>query len=117
MAVDLSRLDKNGRQAAKKGEALIKRLQELKTTSKLIGDVRGKGLMIGIELVKDQKAKTPASDEAAQVREICRKRRILIGHGGIKNNVLRIQPPLIITDKQLDTLVEAIKSFIREVAK
>jgi 4-aminobutyrate aminotransferase len=104
-------------QAAKKGEALIKRLLELKTRSKLVGDVRGKGLMIGIELVKDQKAKTPASDEAAQVRDLCRKRRILIGHGGIKNNVLRIQPPLIITDNQLDTLVEAIESSIRQVTK
>ena len=104
-------------QAAKKGEILIKRLNELMSKSELIGEVRGKGLMIGVELVRDLKTKTPASDEAAQIRELCRKRKVLIGHGGIKSNVLRVQPPLVITEKEIDTLVDTIEASLKEVGK
>jgi 4-aminobutyrate aminotransferase len=104
-------------QAAKKGNTLMKRLNELKQKFKLIGEVRGKGLMIGVELVRDQRTKTPASDEAAQIRGLCLKRKVLIGHGGIKGNVLRIQPPLVITDREIDTLVSTIETSLKEVTK
>ena len=79
---------------------MFKLRNELMKKHNLIGDVRGKGLMIGIELVKD-KDKTPAPDEAAKLRGICRQNNLLIGVGGVYENVLRIQPPLVITEEQL----------------
>jgi 4-aminobutyrate aminotransferase-like enzyme len=93
----------------------MKRLNELKERYKIIGDVRGKGLMIGIELVRDQVKKTPAVDEAGRVRDLCRERGLLIGSGGVKGNVLRIQPPLVITMEQIDKALNILESAIREV--
>jgi 4-aminobutyrate aminotransferase len=101
--------------AAEKGEYFMKRLNELKEKYKIIGDVRGKGLMIGIELVKDQVKKTPAVDETRKVRDLCRERGLLIGSGGVKGNVLRIQPPLVITMEQIDKALNILESAIREV--
>jgi 4-aminobutyrate aminotransferase-like enzyme len=100
---------------AVKGEYFMKRLNELKERYKIIGDVRGKGLMIGVELVKDQVKKTPAADETRKVRDLCRERGLLIGSGGVKGNVLRIQPPLVITMEQIDKALSILESAIREV--
>jgi 4-aminobutyrate aminotransferase len=102
--------------AAEKGEYFMKRLNELKEKYKIIGDVRGKGLMIGIELVKDQVKKTPAVDETRKVRDLCRERGLLIGSGGVKGNVLRIQPPLVITMEQIDKALNILESAIKEVS-
>ena len=96
------------KQANDKGEKFMSKLRnELMKKHNLIGDVRGKGLMIGIELVKD-KDKTPASDEAAKLREICRQNNLLIGVGGVYENVLRIQPPLVITEEQLGKALDIL---------
>src|SRR5208337_1510027 len=69
--------------SAADGEYAMKRLNELAQKHDIIGEVRGKGLMIGIELVKDQRTKTPASQEAGKIRDICREKGVLIGHGGV----------------------------------
>jgi 4-aminobutyrate aminotransferase-like enzyme len=80
----------------------------------LVGDVRGRGLMLGIELVRDRETKEPASTEALRVRTLCRERGVLIGVGGQDGNVVRIQPPLVINQEQLShalaTIVNAIES-------
>ena len=68
----------------------------------LIGDVRGRGLMTGVELVKDRKTKEPASDECARVFERCKEMGLLIGKGGLYGNVLRIKPPMCITLEDVD---------------
>jgi len=98
------------------GEYVMKRLTELAGKHELIGDVRGKGLMIGVELVKNKGSKTPAPEEAAKVRDLCREKGVLIGHGGVKGNVVRIQPPLVITREQLDTILDVLSQAIRAVA-
>ena len=90
------------------------KLEELKRKYPIIGDVRGKGLMIGIELVKD-KTKTPAVSEAVAVRNACLAKGLLIGIGGAWANVLRIQPPLVITDDQLDEAVAIIEKSLGEL--
>ena len=88
--------------ALERGEKFMLRLRnELMKKHKLIGDVRGKGLMIGVELVKD-KDKTPALEESDKVKEICRENGLLIGVGGVYGNVIRIQPPLVIDENQLE---------------
>jgi 4-aminobutyrate aminotransferase-like enzyme len=100
---------------AEKGRYMMKRLNEMAEKNKLIGEVRGKGLLIGVELVKDQKTKTPAAEEAAKTRDLCREKGVLMGHGGIKGNVLRIQPPLVIDRRQMDKVLEAIDESLKKV--
>jgi 4-aminobutyrate aminotransferase len=88
--------------AFEKSEKFMPRLRnELMKKHKLIGDIRGKGLMIGLELVKN-KDKTPAFEETDQIKEICRENGLLIGVGGVYGNVIRIQPPLVIDENQLE---------------
>ncbi|MEM1590301.1 MAG: aspartate aminotransferase family protein [Candidatus Bathyarchaeia archaeon] len=107
--------DKLPEQAAEKGEYLMKRLNEMKEKYSIIGDVRGKGLMVGIELVKDRAKKTPAVDETRKIRDICRERGLLIGSGGVRGCVLRIQPPLVIQKKQIDKALSILEDAIGQV--
>ena len=94
--------------AHRKGEALMGRLRELQQSQPLIGDVRGRGLMVGVELVTDRKTKGYATEAAAFVRQYCLENNVLIGVGGNFGNVLRVQPPLVIGDEQLDVVFRTI---------
>jgi 4-aminobutyrate aminotransferase-like enzyme len=71
-----------------------------------IGDVRGKGLMIGIELVADGKA--PAPHKLARMLELTREAGLLIGKGGLYGNVIRLTPPMTVTESELDTGLEIL---------
>jgi 4-aminobutyrate aminotransferase-like enzyme len=88
--------------AATLGAHLKKRLEELKESHTIIGEVRGQGLMVGVELVRDQKTKEPATQEILTIMEVSREKGLLIGKGGLDNNVIRIQPPLALTIEQTD---------------
>lgn len=90
------------------GGYLKERLIDLQNRHTIIGDVRGRGLMLGVELVRDRTAKEPASKETAQVHEGMKDRLVLLGKGGLHGNVLRIKPPLCITRADADFLVEAL---------
>ena len=90
------------------------RMRRLQEGCHLLGDVRGKGLMIGLELVKD-KEKTPASAEAGHVRRLCREAGVLVGVGGSLANVVRIQPPLILTEDEADRVCTTLEKVCREV--
>ena len=94
-------------EALKKGDYLKQQLASLKAKHNMIGEVRGKGLMIGIELTRDQN-KTPANTEGSKIRDFCLGKGLLIGLGGSYGNVLRIQPPLVISLKQLDQTVKIL---------
>jgi len=102
-------------EALEKGRYVLRRLRELQQKHVLIGDVRGLGLMLGIELVRDQKLKTPAPSEAEKVRELALSKGVLLGHGGVKGCTVRVQPPLVITEQQLDTTVEVIDECLRKI--
>lgn len=102
-------------QATEKGAYIMKRLKEMAEAHSIIGDVRGKGLMIGIELVKDQKKKTPAKEETTRIRDIAREKGLLIGSGGVKGCVLRLQPPLIIEKKQMDKAIDILETAIKTI--
>jgi len=101
-------------QVIEKEKLLKERLESMKEKYPIIGDVRGRGLMIGLELVKDN-AKTPATNEAKAVRKSCLEKGLLIGVGGIFANVLRIQPPLTITDNQLDEALTIMEKSFAEL--
>jgi 4-aminobutyrate aminotransferase-like enzyme len=84
--------------AKRQGMTLLAGLRELQSRFPLIGEVRGHGLMIGVELVKDRASKAYATDEANRVLQGMKERGVLIGKGGRFGNILRIQPPLIFND-------------------
>jgi len=83
----------------KLGKEMLSSLKSLKNNSKYIGDVRGIGMMLGIEYVKDKKSKDPFPKMAQNVRKMCYENGLLVEIGGHYNNVIRFLPPLIITPK------------------
>jgi 4-aminobutyrate aminotransferase-like enzyme len=102
-------------ESARKGAKAMERLRELQGRHSLIGDVRGLGLMIGLELVTDRVTKRPAAKEAGQVRRLCREAGVLVGVGGQGGNVVRIQPPLVIADADLDHAIGVLDKALAEV--
>ena len=104
-------------QSAAKGADLKARFEELKKTEPLIGEVRGKGLMVGVELVEDRQTKVPATAAAGFVRQYCLDNGVLIGVGGNFASVLRIQPPLVISEQQIDRTFATVADGIKACAK
>jgi len=95
-------------------------LERLKRAHPLVGDVRGMGLMLGVELVRDRATKEPARQETLDVLEAARELNVLVGKGGLDGNVLRIKPPMCITaadvDFALDVLDRALATAGRAVS-
>jgi alanine-glyoxylate transaminase/(R)-3-amino-2-methylpropionate-pyruvate transaminase len=81
----------------------------------LIGDVRGKGLMLGIELVKDRGTKEPAKAESAQVLETCRDLGLLLGKGGLHGQTVRFSPPMCIHQQDADFILEVLDQALRSL--
>ena len=104
--------DRLPERAARLGSTAVARLRALAEECDLIGDVRGAGLMIGVELVSDRDTKEPAPAEAATVRRMCRERGVLVGVGGYFGNVVRVQPPLVIADDELDRAVGVLEEAV-----
>jgi alanine-glyoxylate transaminase / (R)-3-amino-2-methylpropionate-pyruvate transaminase len=94
--------------ARRVGGRLKERLLALQQRQPLIGDVRGMGLMLGVELVRDRRTKEPATAETAELLERCKERGLLLGKGGIDGNVLRIKPPMCVTCDDVDFLVDCL---------
>jgi len=89
----------------KLGSYILDGLAKLKGKYAIIGDVRGKGLMLGIELVKDRTTKEPAKAECAQVLENCRELGLLVGKGGLHGNTIRFAPPMCIAQADADFML------------
>ena len=108
-------IDEDGIQAnaATLGAKLKAGFQALARRHDLIGDVRGLGLMLGIELVKDRVGKAPAKEECARVFERCRELGLLIGKGGLHGNVLRIKPPMCLTAADADFMLDVLDAAFR----
>jgi 4-aminobutyrate aminotransferase len=101
--------------AARLGEKVMKRLREAMNETRMIGDVRGKGLMIGVELVRDRETKEPAKKELAVLLERLFKRGYLFIAAGV--SAVRIAPPLTIAEEALDNAIEALIEEIKRVEK
>lgn len=100
----------------KVGGHIKNRLLELQEKHALIGEVRGLGLMLGVELVRDRKTKEPASTEAAKIMEMCKERGLILGKGGLFGNTLRIKPPMCITKDDADFLVDCLDEQLERLA-
>jgi alanine-glyoxylate transaminase/(R)-3-amino-2-methylpropionate-pyruvate transaminase len=99
------------------GGHMKERLLELQEKHQLIGDVRGMGLMLGVELVRNRKSKEPANTEAATIMERMKEHGVLIGKGGLFGNTLRIKPPMCLTKDDADYLVDALDLTLSELQK
>lgn len=100
--------DDTQQNAKEVGGYMMQKLQDLKEKHSVIGDVRGSGLMLGIELVKDQTTKVIADEEAGRVAEYAKDNGVIIGKGGAMGNVLRINPPLCIQNEDIDFVIDVL---------
>lgn len=101
--------------AGETGSYFKRRLEQLKDKHAVIGDVRGIGLFLGLDLVKDRTTKEPAKEVAARYQQELFRRRILVGLGGIDGNVVRIEPPLILSRDHVDESVEAFDDALSAI--
>lgn len=97
------------------GGYLLEGFRGLMAKHDIIGDVRGKGLMTGIELVKDRGTKEAATEESVKVWERARTLGLLIGKGGFFGNVLRIKPPMCLTRPDVDFMIEVLDIAFSEL--
>ena len=98
-----------------RGNDLMEGYKKLMAKHSIIGDVRGRGLMTGIELVKDRKTKEPAKAEALQVFERVKDLGLLTGKGGLHANTLRIKPPMCITKADVEFTLEVLDIALSEL--
>src|SRR5438874_4319605 len=98
--------------ALKVGIHLKNRLLEVQERQPMIGEVRGMGLMLGVELVRDRQTKEPANTEAVDVLELCKERGLLIGKGGLFGNTLRIKPPMCLTKADGSFLADCLDEVL-----
>jgi alanine-glyoxylate transaminase/(R)-3-amino-2-methylpropionate-pyruvate transaminase len=97
------------------GTYLKETLHDLADKHALIGEVRGLGLMLGVEFVRDQESKEPANTETADVLERMKERGVLVGKGGLFGNTLRLKPPMCITKDDADYLVAMLDEVLTEI--
>jgi len=97
------------------GDHMLKRMADWPKKYRIVGDVRGRGLMIGVEIVKDQKTKEYAAAERDQVVEACFELGVLFL--GCGPSTIRIAPPLVVTKEQADVAIDLLEEAIAQVAK
>jgi 4-aminobutyrate aminotransferase len=100
--------------AARQGALLMEKLRELQSRHALIGDVRGMGLMVGAELVRDRQKKTPAPEERNAVVQACFQRGLLML--GCGESTLRFCPPLVAEAEHIEAAVEILDAALAEVS-
>jgi len=94
-AIDDDKIQQN---ALKIGGLFMSKLKSLQKKYEFIGDVRGYGLFIGVEIVKDQKSHEPSKEDAVEVFEMCKEMGLIMGKGGMYGNILRVMPPMCVNE-------------------
>jgi 4-aminobutyrate aminotransferase len=119
IAAALATIDVLEREGIKNAEAVgkhvMKRIADWPQRVDLVGDIRGRGLMIGVEIVTDKKARTPGGAERDRIVELAFERGVLLL--GCGPNTIRIAPPLIVTKEQADIAVDVLEECIGLVAE
>jgi 4-aminobutyrate aminotransferase-like enzyme len=115
MAV-LDAIEEDGlmQRATELGERFMVGLRELQERHLIIGDVRGRGLFLGFELVSDRETQEPATEEAARlVEEMC-ARNVLLSTDGPHHNVIKIKPPMILSEDDVDTTLHLLNESLNQ---
>jgi alanine-glyoxylate transaminase/(R)-3-amino-2-methylpropionate-pyruvate transaminase len=113
-AVDEDRTQENAKTL---GDYLKLQLTQLMARHAVVGDVRGSGLMMGVELVKERDVKAPAEDTAGLVAEHARENGLIVGKGGVFGNVLRINPPLCIEKTDIEFALDVLDQGLETAAR
>ena len=113
--LDVIREEKMQKNAYKVGKYLLKQLKNLQEEFPLIGQVRGKGLFIGIELIKDTAKLTPASKEAEKAVNAMMRKKILLSTDGPDRNVIKIKPPMVFNSENADELVLKLSEVLSNI--
>jgi 4-aminobutyrate aminotransferase-like enzyme/Ser/Thr protein kinase RdoA (MazF antagonist) len=109
--IEKERLQENAKAV---GHRLLQGFEKLKNQFPLIGDVRGQGLFVGVELVKDRETLEPAPEEAAYIINRLREHGILISTDGPLHNVLKLKPPMVFSEQNADDVVETLGKILAE---
>jgi alanine-glyoxylate transaminase/(R)-3-amino-2-methylpropionate-pyruvate transaminase len=112
--IDEEGLQENARQV---GARFLRGLRRLQEKHPLVGDVRGMGLMLGVQLVSDPVSRAPATSQTLDVLEAAREMGVLLGKGGLDGNVLRIKPPMCITPDDVDFALDVLDRALELVGK
>ncbi len=99
------------------GGALLARLKDLKQKHPAIGDVRGRGLMLAIEMVKDRKTKEPDRDTTAAVFEACRDAGLILSKSGPFQSTLRMVPPMCLSMQDVDNVADGLDAAFTSARK
>ncbi|KAL8615308.1 alanine--glyoxylate aminotransferase 2 [Nucella lapillus] len=111
--LDVMREEGTQRVSDEVGTYLIEELLKLREDFDIVGDVRGKGLMVGVELVTDKESKRPLpAEDMCAIWEDTKDMGVLLGKGGLQGNVFRIQPPMVITKPDVDNAVAIIRAAL-----
>jgi len=113
--IDVIQEEKLLENATKQGSYIMKRLEELKDKSEIVGDVRGKGLMIGVEIVENKESKKPSPQRASEIMTRSWKRGVNVITCGA--STIRVAPPLVITRELVEAALGIIEDAIKEVEK
>lgn len=97
------------------GQKVLQRFRAMQDKYEMIGDVRGIGAMLAIELVKDRQTKEPAKDAVTQILSKCAQRGVLLLSAGVYGNIIRLLMPLVITDEQLETGLTVLEDAAAEI--
>ena len=112
--IDEEGLQENARRV---GGRFFRGLRRLQERHSLIGDVRGMGLMLGVQLVSDPATRAPATVQTLEVLEAARESGVLLGKGGLDGNVLRIKPPMCITAEDVDFALDVLDRVLERVER
>ena len=99
------------------GERMLKGLRALQDRYELIGDVRGSGMFLGVELVRDRQTREPATKEADELVNKMRERRILLGTDGPFHNVIKIRPPMPFSTSDADRLIATFDDTVSTISR
>jgi 4-aminobutyrate aminotransferase len=113
--LDVMEEDKLPENALKVGQYIKARFQELQQKHECLGDVRGKGLVIGLEFVKDRKSKAPDPERTSQILLRAGANGLLLGKVGLYGNVVRIAPPLLITEQEAGVGIDIIAGVLDDL--
>lgn len=112
--IDVIETEKLADNAKKVGGRLTANLGKIAAKSDKVGEVRGMGLMIGVELVKSKKTKEPAPELTMAVVEKMKDLGVLVGKGGLEGNTVRIKPPLCLTEADVDRVAAAFEQALKD---